>query len=64
MSDGDAESTSVKVEVAPGAMFAGVNVLVIDGAAFPEMTIVPPPLVLLVAVQPLPPLSATVTEKK
>jgi len=63
MSFDEAESTSVKVDVAFGAMLAGVNVFVMEGAALPEITIVPEPLVLLVAEQPPPELSATVTEK-
>jgi len=61
ISAADAESTSVSVDVPPGAMFAGVNVLVTDGAAFPETTSVCPPPILLVAVQPLPALFATTT---
>jgi len=63
ISAADAESTSVNVDVPPGTMLAGVNVLVTDGAASPETLRVPPPLVLLTAVQPLPALLATTTWK-
>ena len=60
----DAASTSVRVDVPPGAMFAGVNVLVTVGGAFPETTSVCEPPIVLVAEQPLPKLFPTFTVKK